>query len=172
MLTVTHQVNALVTAFLASLARFTMLAIVGIAVLQTFGIQTARLVAVPGATPWRLAWRSRARCAISQPKSCCPARENSRSPSRYRQERPADRIAQTVLLEMRNDPRLDVRSELAVHVSRVIDMTNMERPVVELTVTGKANPAETDGVRQEIMDRIGRLMGERAQQRSSGNRLG
>jgi small conductance mechanosensitive channel len=49
-LTVTHRVDPLVTAFLASLARYAILAVVGITVLQLFGIQTASLVAVLGAT--------------------------------------------------------------------------------------------------------------------------
>lgn len=47
-----HRVepDPLVTIFLASLARYAVLAFVGIAVLQLFGIQTASLVAVLGAT--------------------------------------------------------------------------------------------------------------------------
>jgi small conductance mechanosensitive channel len=49
-LTVTHHIDALVTVFVASLARYATLAVVGIAVLQLFGIQTASLVAVLGAT--------------------------------------------------------------------------------------------------------------------------
>ena len=49
-MTITHQIDALVTAFVASLARTAVLAVVGIAVLQLFGIQTASLVAVLGAT--------------------------------------------------------------------------------------------------------------------------
>jgi len=50
LLAVTHRVDPLVTAFLASLARYATLALVGIAVLQLFGIQTASLIAVLGAT--------------------------------------------------------------------------------------------------------------------------
>ncbi len=49
-LMVTHRVDPLATAFLASLARYATLAIVDIAALQLFGIQTASLVAVLGAT--------------------------------------------------------------------------------------------------------------------------
>jgi small conductance mechanosensitive channel len=49
-LTVTHRVDPLVTVFLASLARYGVLAVVGIAVLQLLGIQTTSLVAVLGAT--------------------------------------------------------------------------------------------------------------------------
>ena len=50
MLGATHRVDALVTVFLSSLARYAVLAVVGVAVLQLFGIQTASLVAVLGAT--------------------------------------------------------------------------------------------------------------------------
>jgi small conductance mechanosensitive channel len=50
LLTVTHRIDALVTVFAASFARYAVLVVVGIAVLQLFGIQTASLVAVLGAT--------------------------------------------------------------------------------------------------------------------------
>jgi small conductance mechanosensitive channel len=46
----THRMDPLVTNFLSSLARYAVLAVIGIAVLQLFGIQTASLVAVLGAT--------------------------------------------------------------------------------------------------------------------------
>jgi small conductance mechanosensitive channel len=49
-MTATHRIDSLVTVFLASLARYGVLAVVGIAVLQLFGVQTASLVAVLGAT--------------------------------------------------------------------------------------------------------------------------
>jgi small conductance mechanosensitive channel len=49
-LSVTHRVDPLVTLFVGSLVRYGVLAVVGIAVLQLFGIQTASLVAVLGAT--------------------------------------------------------------------------------------------------------------------------
>jgi small conductance mechanosensitive channel len=45
-----RRIDPLVSNFLASLARYAVLAVVGIAVLQLFGIQTASLVAVLGAT--------------------------------------------------------------------------------------------------------------------------
>lgn len=45
-----RRVDPLVTNFLASLAQYSVLAVVAIAVLQLFGIQTASLVAVLGAT--------------------------------------------------------------------------------------------------------------------------
>lgn len=47
---VAHRIDAPVTAFAASFARYAVLVVVGIAVLQLYGIQTASLVAVLGAT--------------------------------------------------------------------------------------------------------------------------
>lgn len=49
-LNVGHRVDPLVTLFVSSVTRYGVLAVVGIAVLQLFGIQTASLVAVLGAT--------------------------------------------------------------------------------------------------------------------------
>jgi small conductance mechanosensitive channel len=49
-LNVAHRVDPLVTLFVSSVTRYGVLAVVGIAVLQLFGIQTASLVAVLGAT--------------------------------------------------------------------------------------------------------------------------
>lgn len=45
----TRRIDSLVSDFVASLARYAVLAVIGIAVLQLFGIQTASLVAVLGA---------------------------------------------------------------------------------------------------------------------------
>ena len=50
-----------------SLARYAVLAVVGIAVLQLFGIQTASLVAVLGATSLAMDWPCRGRCRTSPP---------------------------------------------------------------------------------------------------------
>ncbi len=58
-LTATHRVDALVTVFLSSLARYAVLAVVGIAVLQLFGIQTGK----PGGSTGRDVARNRPRTA-------------------------------------------------------------------------------------------------------------
>jgi hypothetical protein len=42
----------------------------------------------------------------------------------------------------------------------LIDIANADRPVVELTVTANVKPSDTDAVKQEAMDRIGRLVAE------------
>lgn len=49
-LNATHRVDATIVGFLSSLARYTVLVFVGLAVLQRFGIQTTSLIAVLGAT--------------------------------------------------------------------------------------------------------------------------
>jgi small conductance mechanosensitive channel len=73
---------------------------------------------------------------------------------------PADAIAERILKELRRDPRIDGRTQPAVHVSRVIDIANADRPVVELTVTANVKPSDTDAVKQEALDRIGRLVAQ------------
>jgi small conductance mechanosensitive channel len=217
LLTLTHRVDALVTAFLASLARYATLVIVGIAVLQMFGIQTASLVAVLGATslaiglalqgtlsnlaagvmllifrPFRIGHEvdvgGRAGTVNSpslfmtelvgadntqillpnaavwgQPilnHSAYPRTGDVKVSFPVPAGAPADAIANTVLRELRSDPRLDRRAQPAVHVSRVIDIAHADRPVVELTVTAAVKPTDTDAVRQEVLDRVGRLVAE------------
>ncbi|WP_421697405.1 mechanosensitive ion channel domain-containing protein [Ancylobacter sp.] len=49
-LNATHRVDPTIIGFLSSLARYTVLVFVGLAVLQRFGIQTTSLIAVLGAT--------------------------------------------------------------------------------------------------------------------------
>ncbi|WP_425104346.1 mechanosensitive ion channel family protein [Ancylobacter sp.] len=49
-LNATHRVDPTIVGFLSSLARYTVLVFVGLAVLQRFGIQTTSLIAVLGAT--------------------------------------------------------------------------------------------------------------------------
>ena len=66
-LTVTHRVDALVTVFLASLVRYAILVIVGIAVLQLFGIQTASLWLFWAPPHSRSGSHCRARFPTSQP---------------------------------------------------------------------------------------------------------
>jgi small conductance mechanosensitive channel len=70
-LTVTHWVDPLVTAFLASLAGYATLAVVVIAVLQLVGIQTASLVALLGAASLAIGLALQGRYRISPPASCC-----------------------------------------------------------------------------------------------------
>jgi small conductance mechanosensitive channel len=70
-LTVTHRVDPLVTAFLASLAGYATLAVVVIAVLQLVGIQTASLVALLGAASLAIGLALQGRYRISPPASCC-----------------------------------------------------------------------------------------------------
>jgi len=70
-LTVTHRADALVTAFLASPARYAILAVVGIAVLQVFGIQTASLLAVLGAASLAIGLALQGTLSNLAAGSCC-----------------------------------------------------------------------------------------------------
>lgn len=219
-LTVTHHVDALVTAFIASLARYATLAIVGIAVLQLFGIQTASLVAVLGATSLAIGLALQGTLSnlaagvmllIFRPFSIGHTVEvggkagTVRSLSLFMTElvapdntqilmpngsvwgqpiinhsvypgtgevkvsfpvpagAPADAMAQRILGELRADSRIDQRTEPTAHVSRVIDIASAERPVVELTVSAQVKPADTDAVKQSVLDRIGALLAEQSQ---------
>lgn len=73
---------------------------------------------------------------------------------------PSDAIAERILKELLRDPRIDRQTMPAVHVSRVIDIANADRSAVELTVTANVKPSDTDAVKQEVMDRSGRLVAE------------
>ena len=216
-LMVTHRVDPLVTAFLASLARYATLAIVGITVLQLFGIQTASLVAVLGATslaiglalqgtlsnlaagvmlllfrPFRIeddvevggkAGKVRSlslfmtelvapdNTQILLPNgsiwgqaiinhSAYPGTGELKVSFPVPAGASARAIGERILAELRKDPRVDQRAQPAVHVSRVIDINNADRPVIELTLTAHVKPSDMDHVKQEIFDRIGALVAE------------
>jgi small conductance mechanosensitive channel len=217
LLTVTHQVDELVTAFVASLARYAILAVVGIAVLQLFGIQTASLVAVLGATslaiglalqgtlsnlaagvmllifrPFRIghdvevggkAGKVRA-LSLFMTELASPDNTQILLPNGSVWGQPiinhsaypgtgevkvsfpvpagaaADTIARLVLQDLREDPRVNPQSQPTAHVSRVVDISNADRPVVELTVAAQVKPSETDAVKQHVLDRIGTLVAQ------------
>jgi small conductance mechanosensitive channel len=220
-LTVTHKVDPLVTAFLASLARYALLAVVGISVLQLFGIQTASLVAVLGATslaiglalqgtlsnlaagvmlllfrPFRIGDDVEVGGKAGKVKSLSlfmtelVAPDNTQillpngsvwgmaiiNHSTYPGTgelkvsfpvpagSPAREIGERILEELRKDPRVDRKIEPAVHVSRVIDITNADRPVLELTVNAHVQPSDADAVKQQLLDRVGTLVTERCKQ--------
>ncbi|UFW46420.1 MULTISPECIES: mechanosensitive ion channel family protein [Bradyrhizobium] len=213
LLTVTHQVDALVTAFVASLARYAILAVIGIAVLQLFGIQTASLVAVLGAAslaiglalqgtlsnlaagvmllvfrPFRIGHDVEVGGKAGEVRSLSLFMTELKAPDNAQILLPnasvwgqpiinrsaypatgelkvsfpvpagpaADAIARCVLQDLRENPNL--QSQPTVHVSRVIDITNADRPVVELTMTARVKPSEVDAVKQQVLDRIGALV--------------
>jgi small conductance mechanosensitive channel len=215
-LTVTHRVDPLVTAFLASLAGYATLAIVGIAALQLFGIQTASLVAVLGATslaiglalqgtlsnlaagvmlllfrPFRIEDDVEVGGKAGKVKSLSLFMTELVAPDNTQillpngtvwgqaiinhsvypgtgelkvsfpisAGAPARAIGERILEELRKDPRIDQRAQPAVHVSR-IDITNADRPVVELILTAHVKPSDRDQIKQELLDLIGRLLTE------------
>lgn len=216
-LMVTHRVDPLVTAFLASLARYATLAIVGITVLQLFGIQTASLVAVLGATslaiglalqgtltnlaagvmlllfrPFRIGDDVEVGGKAGKVRSLSLFMTELVAPDNTQILLPngsiwgqaiinhsaypgtgelkvsfpvpagasARAIGERILAELRKDPRVDQRAQLEIHVSRVIDINNADRPVIELTLTAHVKPSDMDHVKQEIFDRIGALVAE------------
>jgi hypothetical protein len=46
----------------------------------------------------------------------------------------------------------------AVHVSRVVDVSNPTVPIVELTVSARVKPSDTDAVKQKLLDRAAILV--------------
>lgn len=209
---ITHQIDPLVTAFVSSLARATVLAFVGIAVLQLFGIETASLVAVLGATslaiglalqgtlshfaagvmlllfrPFRIGDEVEIAGKFGKVQSLSLflteliASDNTQillpngsvwgaaiiNHSAYpgtgelKVSFPvsAGQAAQTVgnhiVSYLRDDPRLGPHAALSVHVSKVIDATDPDRAVLELTVSARVNPTDAGAIKQELLDRIG-----------------
>lgn len=214
MLTVTHGTDPLVTAFLASLAHYGILVIIGIAVLHLFGIQTTSLVAVLGATslaiglalqgtlsnlaagimlllfrPFQIGHDVEVGGKAGKVRSLSlfmtelVAPDNTQillpngtvwgqaiiNHSAYPRTAelkvsfpvpagaPAREMREHILEELRRDPCIDQRAEPAVHVSRIIDITNADRPVVELTVTAQVKTSDTEAVRQRLLDCVGSL---------------
>ncbi|MCK1424760.1 mechanosensitive ion channel [Bradyrhizobium sp. 180] len=212
-LSVTHRVDPLVTLFVASVARYAVLAVVGIAVLQLFGIQTASLVAVLGATslaiglalqgtlsnlaagvmlllfrPFHIGDDVEVAGKAGKVKSLSlfmtelVALDNTQillpngqvwgaaiiNHSAYPgtgevkvafpvRAGAANALADQILKELRDDPRIDDRTAPSVNVSKVI-AADPAAPVVELTVSAKVNPSDADAVRQRVLDRASALL--------------
>lgn len=68
-----------------------------------------------------------------------------------RAERPIKRIGEQLLNHLREDSRIEARPAPEVHVSKVIDIFDALRPIVELTVSAKTRPADADAVKQRLM---------------------
>ncbi|MCK1542007.1 mechanosensitive ion channel [Bradyrhizobium sp. 179] len=212
-LSVTHRVDPLVTLFVASVARYAVLAVVGIAVLQLFGIQTASLVAVLGATslaiglalqgtlsnlaagvmlllfrPFHIGDDVEVAGKAGKVKSLSlfmtelVALDNTQillpngqvwgaaiiNHSAYPgtgevkvafpvRAGAANALADQILKELRDDPRIDDRTAPSVNVSKVI-AADPAAPVVELTVSAKVNPSDADAVRQRVLDRASAVL--------------
>jgi len=215
LLTATQGVDPLVIVFLASLVRYALLAVVGIAVLQLFGIQTASLVAVLGATslaiglalqgtlsnlaagvmlllfrPFRIgddvevggkAGKVRAlslfmtelaaadNSQILLPngqvwgsaiinRSTYPGTGDVKVTFPILAGHPARMASEQLRDELAADPRLNAKDPPQVFVSKVVDASDPTRPLVELTVSAKANPADANAVKQWLLDRINVLL--------------
>lgn len=212
-LTVTHRVDPLVTLFVSSLARYGVLALVGIAVLQLFGIQTASLVAVLGATslaiglalqgtlsnlaagvmlllfrPFRIGDDVEVAAKAGKVKSLSLFMTELVAPDNTQILLPngqvwgaaiinhsaypgtgevkvtfpvragsANALADKILEELREDPRVDERVAPSVNVSKVI-AADSAAPVVELTVSAKVNPSDADALKQRVLDHASALL--------------
>ncbi|MGL3109618.1 mechanosensitive ion channel family protein [Bradyrhizobium sp. BR 1432] len=212
-LSVTHRVDPLVTLFVASVARYAVLAVVGIAVLQLFGIQTASLVAVLGATslaiglalqgtlsnlaagvmlllfrPFHIGDDVEVAGKAGKVKSLSLFMTELVAPDNTQILLPngqvwgaaiinhsaypgtgeikvafpvragaANALADQILKELRDDPRIDDRTAPSVNVSKVIT-ADPAAPVVELTVSAKVKPSDADAVKQRVLDHASALL--------------
>lgn len=213
LLSVTHRVDPLVTLFVGSLARYGVLAVVGIAVLQLFGIQTASLVAVLGATslaiglalqgtlsnlaagvmlllfrPFHIgndveiAGKAGKVKSLSLFMTELVAADNTQillpngqvwgaaiiNHSAYPgtgeievafpvRAGSANALADQILKQLREDPRIDDRAAPSVNVSKVI-AADPAAPLVELTVSAKVKPSDADAVKQRVLDHASALL--------------
>jgi small conductance mechanosensitive channel len=161
--------------------------VVGIAVLQMFGIQTASLVAVLGATslaiglalqgtlsnlaagvmlllfrPFHVgddvevAGRAGKVKSLSLFMTELVASDNTFP---VRAGAAARAVGDEILKDLCDDPRVDRQTKPAVHVSKVMDVSDPTAPIVELTVSARVKPSETDAVRQTLLDRAAMLVG-------------
>ena len=229
LLTVTHRIDALVTVFAASFARYAVLVVVGIAVLQLFGIQTASLVAVLGATslaiglalqgtlsnlaagvmlllfrPFHIgddvevAGKAGKVRSLSLFMTELVAADNTQvllpngqvwgaaiiNHSAYpgtgelkvsfpvRAGATAQAIGDQILKDLRDDPRVDGQNKPTVHVSKVVDVSDPAAPIVELTVSARVKPSDTDAVKQKLLDEAAMLVSSGGSERLAAQASG
>lgn len=55
-------------------------------------------------------------------------------------------IGDEILKDLREDPRVDSQDKPAVHVSKVVDVSNAAAPIIALTVSARVKPSDTDAV--------------------------
>ncbi|MCK1516110.1 hypothetical protein IVB22_26925 [Bradyrhizobium sp. 190] len=67
--------------------------------------------------------------------------------------------------DLRDDPRVDGQNKPAVHVSKVMDVSNPAAPIVELTVSARVKPSDTDAVKQKLLDKAAMLVGSGSSER-------
>lgn len=66
-------------------------------------------------------------------------------------------MADQILKELRDDPRIDDRTAPSVNVTKVI-AADPAAPVVELTVSAKVKPSDTDAIKQRVLDHASALL--------------
>jgi len=69
----------------------------------------------------------------------------------------ANALADRILKELRDDPRVDDHAAPSVSVSKVI-AADPAAPLVELTVSAKVKPADADAVKQRVLDHASALL--------------
>lgn len=69
----------------------------------------------------------------------------------------ANALADQILKELRDDPRIDDRTAPSVNVTKVI-AADPAAPVVELTVSAKVKPSDADAIKQRVLDHASALL--------------
>lgn len=69
-----------------------------------------------------------------------------------------ERITEQILQRLRGDTRIQAQPAAEVHVSKVLNISDAAGPFVELTVRAKVKPADTDAVKQRLLDEISSLL--------------
>ena len=74
--------------------------------------------------------------------------------------RPIERISAQLLQHLREDSRIETRPAPEVHVSKVVDISDAAHPIVELTVSAKAKPADAAAVKQRLLDLVSTMLSD------------
>lgn len=216
----TRRIDPLVSNFLASLARYAVLAVVGIAVLQLFGIQTASLVAVLGATslaiglalqgtlanlaagvmlllfrPFKIGDSVEVGGKAGTVKSLSlfmtelmtgenvqillpngqvwgtaiinrstypganPGKVEISFPVRAGER--AQLISRELVADLKNDTRVQSDPPPVARISKVVNLSDPDAGVVELTIAAVARPDDADAVKAKLLDMINASYGAR-----------
>jgi small conductance mechanosensitive channel len=81
-------------------------------------------------------------------------------------------IGDEILRDLHDDPRVDGQTKPAVHLSKVMDVSDPAAPIVELTVSARVKPSDTDAVKQKLLDRAATLVGSGANERLAAQASG
>jgi small conductance mechanosensitive channel len=104
-------------------------------------------------------------------RSSCPGTGDVKISFPIHAGQPAKAVSEQLRRELGADLRLNANEAPQAFVSKVVDVSDPKRPLVELTVTARTNPTEANAVRQGLLDRMNVLLSgneERIAQTAAG----